>query len=164
MTMASDIYSFSVKTMDQQDKSLADYQGKVLLIVNTASQCGFTPQYRDLQTLYDKYHAQGFEVLAFPCNQFAGQEPGDNKEIAEFCQLNYQITFPLFAKIEVNGRNTAPVFRYLKSQSRGFLGISSIKWNFTKFLVNRHGKVVKRYAPITSPSQMVDDIEKCLSE
>jgi glutathione peroxidase len=156
------IYSFSVKTPDQQEKSLADYQGKVVLIVNTASQCGFTPQYKELQALYEKYGSDKFAVLAFPCNQFAGQEPQDNAEIISFCQLNYQVTFPVFAKIEVNGKNTAPLFAYLKTQSKGFLGTKTIKWNFTKFLINQKGEVVKRYAPTTTPSSIAQDIEKYL--
>lgn len=156
------IYSFSVTTSDQQEKSLADYQGKVVLIVNTASQCGFTPQYKELQALYEKYGSDKFAVLAFPCNQFAGQEPQDNAEIISFCQLNYQVTFPVFAKIEVNGKNTDPLFAYLKTQSKGFLGTKTIKWNFTKFLINQQGEVVKRYAPTTTPSSIAQDIEKYL--
>lgn len=156
------IYSFAVKTSDQQEKSLADYQGKVVLIVNTASQCGFTPQYKQLQTLYEKYGSEKFAVLAFPCNQFAGQEPGDNAEIVNFCQLNYQVSFPVFAKIEVNGKNTAPLFAYLKSQCKGILGTETIKWNFTKFLVNPQGEVVKRYAPTTTPNSIAQDIERYL--
>jgi glutathione peroxidase len=156
------IYSFSVKTSDQQEKSLADYQGKVVLIVNTASQCGFTPQYKELQALYEKYGSEKFAVLAFPCNQFAGQEPGDNAEIANFCQLNYQVTFPVFAKVEVNGKNTAPLFAYLKAQCKGILGTETIKWNFTKFLVNPQGDVVKRYAPTTTPNSIAQDIESYL--
>jgi glutathione peroxidase len=156
------IYSFAVKTSEQQEKSLADYQGKVVLIVNTASQCGFTPQYKELQALYEKYGSEKFAVLAFPCNQFAGQEPGDNAEIVSFCQLNYQVSFPVFAKVEVNGKNTAPLFAYLKSQCKGVLGTEAIKWNFTKFLVNPQGEVVKRYAPTTTPNSIAQDIERYL--
>ncbi len=158
--MSSMIYSFLVKTSGLQDKSLADYKSKVLLIVNTASKCGFTPQYGELQSLYEKYGNEQFEILAFPCNQFAGQEPGNNEEIVNFCQLNYKITFPVFSKIDVNGKNTAPLFAYLKSQCPGILGISAIKWNFTKFLVDKKGVVVKRYAPMTPPGKIAQDIEK----
>ncbi len=156
------IYDFSVKTTDLQEQSLADYQGKVMLIVNTASNCGFTQQYKELQALYEQYGSDKFVVLAFPCNQFMGQEPGDNAEIVNFCQLNYQVSFPVFAKIEVNGKNTEPLFAYLKSQCKGVLGTESIKWNFTKFLVNRQGDVVKRYAPTTTPSHIAQDIESHL--
>lgn len=162
--MSSTIYSFSVKTPEQQDKNLADYQGKVILIVNTASQCGFTPQYKELQNLYEKYGSDKFAVLAFPCNQFAGQEPENNAEIVNFCHTNYQVTFPVFAKIEVNGKNTVPLFAYLKSQRKGVLGTETIKWNFTKFLINQKGEVVKRYAPMTAPSSISQDIENCLRE
>ncbi len=158
--MSSIIYSFSVKTCDLQDKSLADYKNKVLLIVNTASKCGFTAQYEELQSLYEKYGHDRFEILAFPCNQFAGQEPGNNEEIASFCQLNYKVTFPVFSKIDVNGKNAAPLFAYLKSQCPGVLGIGAIKWNFTKFLVDKNGTVIKRYAPMTPPSKIAQDIEK----
>jgi len=149
-----------VKTCDLQDKSLADYKNKVLLIVNTASKCGFTAQYEELQSLYEKYGHDRFEILAFPCNQFAGQEPGNNEEIASFCQLNYKVTFPVFSKIDVNGKNAAPLFAYLKSQCPGVLGIGAIKWNFTKFLVDKNGTVIKRYAPMTPPSKIAQDIEK----
>jgi glutathione peroxidase len=158
--MNSTIYPFLVKTSGFQDKSLADYQNKVLLIVNTASKCGFTPQYEELQSLYEKYGSEQFEVLAFPCNQFAGQEPGNNEEIINFCQLNYKVTFPIFSKIDVNGKNTAPLFVYLKAQCPGILGIGAIKWNFTKFLVDKKGAVVKRYAPMTPPNKIAQDIEK----
>jgi len=158
--VSSIIYSFSVKTCDLQDKSLADYKNKVLLIVNTASKCGFTAQYEELQSLYEKYGHDQFEILAFPCNQFAGQEPGNNEEIASFCQLNYKVTFPVFTKIDVNGKNAAPLFAYLKSQCPDVLGIGAIKWNFTKFLVDKNGTVIKRYAPMTPPSKIAQDIEK----
>lgn len=156
--MASPIYAFSVKTIDQQDKKISDYQGKVLLIVNTASKCGFTPQYEGLQALYEQYNGQGFEVLAFPCNQFGKQEPDDHDGIVQFCQTSYQITFPLFAKIDVNGKNASPLFRYLKSQQAGFLGTGAIKWNFTKFLVGKKGDVVKRYPPMTPPDKIAADV------
>lgn len=158
------IYSFSVKTADQKMQRLVDYQGKVLLIVNTASQCGFTPQYKDLQALYEKYGSEKFAVLAFPCNQFGGQEPGNDEEIAHFCQLNYQVSFPVFAKIDVNGDNAAPLFNYLKSHAKGVLGTEAIKWNFTKFLITKNGEVVERYAPATAPNNLTQDIEKYLQE
>jgi len=160
--MSATIYSFTVKTAEQQDKSLADYAGKVLLIVNTASRCGFTPQYKELQALYEKYGSEKFAVLAFPCNQFAGQEPQENAEIVSFCQLTYQVSFPVFAKIEVNGSHAHPLFAYLKSQQKGILGTEAIKWNFTKFLVTPQGEVVKRYSPSTAPSSITQDIETYL--
>ncbi len=156
------IYSFSVQTANQQQQSLAAYQGKVLLIVNTASQCGFTPQYKSLQALYEKYGSEKFAVLAFPCNQFGGQEPGNDDEIAHFCQLNYQVSFPVFAKIDVNGDNAAPLFNYLKSHAKGVFDTQAIKWNFTKFLIDKHGEVVARYAPATSPHNIAQAIERCL--
>ena len=140
---------------------MADYKGKVLLIVNTATGCGFTPQYEGLQKLYDKYKDKGLEILDFPCNQFGHQAPGTEEEIQEFCTLKYKTTFPLFAKVEVNGKNEEPLFRYLKSQEGGFLG-DDIKWNFTKFLVSREGTVVGRYAPITKPESIEGDIQKLL--
>ena len=140
---------------------MADYKGKVLLIVNTATGCGFTPQYEGLQKLYDKYKNQGLEILDFPCNQFGHQAPGTEEEIQEFCTLKYKTTFPLFAKIDVNGKNADPLFTYLKNQQGGFLG-DDIKWNFTKFLVSRDGKVIDRYAPVTKPESIEDDILKLL--
>ena len=140
---------------------MADYKGKVLLIVNTATGCGFTPQYEGLQKLYDKYKDQGLEILDFPCNQFGHQAPGTEEEIQEFCTLKYKTTFPLFAKIDVNGKNADPLFTYLKNQQGGFLG-DDIKWNFTKFLVSRDGKVIDRYAPVTKPESIEDDILKLL--
>jgi len=140
---------------------MADYKGKVLLIVNTATGCGFTPQYEGLQKLYDKYRDMGLEILDFPCNQFGHQAPGTEEEIQEFCTLKYKTTFPLFAKVDVNGKNEEPLFRYLKSQEGGFLG-DDIKWNFTKFLVTRDGRVVGRYAPITKPENIEGDILKFL--
>ena len=140
---------------------MADYKGKVLLIVNTATGCGFTPQYEGLQKLYDKYKDLGLEILDFPCNQFGHQAPGTEEEIQEFCTLKYKTTFPLFAKIDVNGKNADPLFTYLKNQQGGFLG-DDIKWNFTKFLVSRDGKVIDRYAPVTKPESIEDDILKLL--
>ena len=142
--------------------ALSDYAGKVLLIVNTASKCGFTPQYEGLEALHRDYADKGFEVLGFPCNQFGAQEPGDAAEIANFCSLTYDVTFPVFAKVDVNGPNADPLFVELKKQAPGFLGTSGIKWNFTKFLVGRDGKVVERYAPTTKPEDIRRDIEKLL--
>jgi len=155
------IYDFKVRSAKGEDVSMADYKGKVLLIVNTATGCGFTPQYEGLQKLYDKYKDKGLEILDFPCNQFGHQAPGTEEEIQEFCTLKYKTTFPLFAKVEVNGKNEEPLFRYLKSQEGGFLG-DDIKWNFTKFLVSREGTVVGRYAPITKPESIEGDIQKLL--
>ena len=155
------LYDLTAKLPDGGAKPLADYRGKVLLIVNTASKCGFTPQYEDLEALYRDYKDRGFEVLAFPCNQFGAQEPGDAAEIANFCSLTYDVTFPLMAKIDVNGDDADPIFKHLKSEQGGILG-SAIKWNFTKFLVDRDGKVVDRYAPTTKPRDLRKDIEKLL--
>lgn len=180
------IYDFQVKTNKGEEKSLADYKGKVLLIVNTASKCGFTPQFQELQELYLKYKAQGLEILGFPCNQFAGQEPGTNSEVQEFCRLNYGVTFPIFAKGDVRGETAQPLFKYLVEQ-QGFKGFDEghpiaakligalkenfpeilagdgIKWNFTKFLVDRDGQVVARFEPTTAPSALAQDIEKLLA-
>ena len=142
--------------------NLADKQGKVLLVVNTASKCGFTPQYDGLEALYKKYGEQGFEVLAFPCNQFGGQEPGSADEIAEFCKVNFGLSFPLMAKVEVNGAGEAPLYGWLKSEAPGLMGTKAVKWNFTKFLIGRDGKVVKRYAPTDKPESIAKDIEKLL--
>lgn len=141
---------------------LADKLGKVLLVVNTASKCGFTPQYDGLEALYQKYGERGFEVLAFPCNQFGGQEPGSADEIAEFCKVNFGLSFPLMAKIEVNGPGETPLYGWLKSEAPGLMGTRSIKWNFTKFLIDRQGNVVKRYAPTDKPESIAKDIEKLL--
>ena len=155
------IYDFKVRNAKGVEVSMADYQGKVLLIVNTATGCGFTPQYEGLQDLYNKYKDKGLEILDFPCNQFGHQAPGTEEEIQEFCTLKYKTTFPLFAKIEVNGENASPLFEFLKKQKGGFLG-DDIKWNFTKFLVARNGAVVERYAPVTKPEKIEDDILKLL--
>lgn len=155
------IYDFKVRSAKGEEVSMADYKGKVLLIVNTATGCGFTPQYEGLQKLYDKYKDKGLEILDFPCNQFGHQAPGTEEEIQEFCTLKYKTTFPLFAKVDVNGKNEEPLFRYLKSQEGGFLG-DDIKWNFTKFLITRDGRVVGRYAPITKPENIEGDILKFL--
>jgi glutathione peroxidase len=157
------VYQFSAKTIKGETRPLSDYEGKVLLIVNTASKCGFTPQYKELQELYDNYRERGFEVLGFPCNQFMKQEPGSEEEIAAFCQVNYGVTFPMFSKVDVNGPNAHPLFRYLTKSAPGILG-GAVKWNFTKFLVNKRGEVVKRYAPTTSPGSIAGDIERLLGE
>jgi glutathione peroxidase len=163
MSAASDgIYGFSAESLDGAPVSLDKYRDKVLLIVNTASECGFTPQYKGLQEIYQAYAARGFEVLGFPCNQFGKQEPGDAAQIGSFCEKNYGVSFPMFAKIEVNGANAHPLYKYLKDKEPGLLGIEAIKWNFTKFLVDRNGNVVKRYAPQTKPEAITDDIEKLL--
>jgi glutathione peroxidase len=156
------IYDFSVKGIDGKQQSLDRYKDKVLLIVNTASECGFTPQYQGLQTVYEKLKSRGFEVLAFPCNQFGAQEPGGESEIASFCELKYGVTFPLFAKVDVNGDDAVPLYRYLKKAKPGLLGTEAIKWNFTKFLVDRDGNVVERYAPNVEPESIIGDIEKLL--
>lgn len=157
------IYDMSVKNIQGEDIALSRYKGKVLLIVNTATACGFTPQYKDLQDLYLKYKDQGLEVLDFPCNQFGGQAPGTNEEIAGFCEMKYQTTFTTFAKIDVNGENADPLYKYLKENSGGILG-DAIKWNFTKFLVDKKGNVVHRYAPTTNPSKIAEDIERLIAD
>ncbi len=156
------IYDISAKLNDGEEQSLGAYRGKVLLIVNTASKCGFTPQYKGLQELYAKYHARGLEVLGFPCDQFGHQEPGADAEIKTFCEMNYGVSFPLFEKIEVNGEGAHPLYKFLKSKKSGML-TEAIKWNFTKFLVDREGKVVKRYASTTEPSSIAKDIEPLLA-
>jgi len=159
--MAS-IYDFTVQDIKGKSVKLDRYRGKVLLVVNTASECGFTPQYKGLEALYEKLHGKGLEILGFPCNQFGGQEPGSAKEISQFCELNYGVTFPMFAKVDVNGANAAPLYKYLKSEKPGLLGSEAIKWNFTKFLVDREGNVVKRYAPNDTPESLAGDVEKAL--
>lgn len=156
------VYDYKASNIRGEEISLADFEGKVLLIVNTASKCGFTPQFEGLETLYKDLEPNGLMVLGFPCNQFGSQDPGDNGEIQEFCQLNYGVSFPMFSKIEVNGKDTHPLFKYLKKEARGVLGSESIKWNFTKFLVDREGNVVKRYASTDKPSAIRGDIEKLL--
>ena len=156
------VMAFSAVLANGEPKNLSDYQGEVLLIVNTASKCGFTPQYTGLESLHQTYGERGFSVLAFPCNQFGGQEPGSEEEIQSFCDLNYQTSFPLFSKIEVNGAASHPLYAHLKEQAPGVLGSKRIKWNFTKFLVNQHGEVVKRYAPSTKPEAIASDIEALL--
>jgi glutathione peroxidase len=156
------ITDFTVKSANGTSVSLAAYAGKVLLIVNTASKCGFTPQYAGLEALHRDYADRGFEILAFPCNQFGEQEPGDAAEIANFCSLTYDVTFPVFAKVDVNGGEADPLFERLKADAPGVLGSKAIKWNFTKFLVDREGNVVDRYAPTTKPADIRTDIEKLL--
>ena len=156
------VLDFSAARASGEDTALSEFSGKVLLIVNTASKCGFTPQYEGLESLQKSYGERGFSVLAFPCNQFGGQEPGSEAEIQSFCDLNYQTSFPLFSKIEVNGAASHPLFIHLKEQSPGVLGSKRIKWNFTKFLVNQQGEVVKRYAPSTKPEAIASDIEALL--
>ena len=148
------IYDFSCKTSKGQPKALKEYAGKVLLIVNTASKCGLTPQFEGLEALHEKYAARGLAILGFPCNQFGHQDPGSDAEILEFCQLKYDVKFPMFAKIEVNGAGADPLYRYLKKEAPGLLGSEAIKWNFTKFLVDRKGNVVERFAPTDSPESI----------
>lgn len=156
------IYGFDVTTIEGKEIKLEHYRGKVLLVVNTASKCGFTYQYEGLEELYKRYREQGFEILGFPCNQFANQEPGTEEEIAQFCSLNHGVTFPMFSKIDVNGNNTHPLYRFLKSESPGILGSKAIKWNFTKFLIDREGKVIERFAPSKEPVSLRKQIEKLL--
>jgi glutathione peroxidase len=160
----TNVYDFSAKAIDGREVSMRDFEGKVLLIVNTASKCGFTPQYAGLEALHKKYGPKGFAVLGFPCNQFGAQEPGDANEIANFCKLTYDVDFPLFAKIDVNGDNAHPLFQMLKKQAPGLLGTESIKWNFTKFLVDKHGQVQERIASATKPEALGGQIEKLLAK
>ena len=155
-------YDFNATTITGKVQSMSEYKGKVLLVVNVASKCGFTHQYEGLERLYKTYGEKGFEILAFPSNEFKNQEPGTNSEIQTFCEINYGITFPLFAKIKVNGDHAHPLYKYLKNEAKGFLGSKSIKWNFTKFLINREGKVIDRYSSITKPSEIEKDIKKVL--
>jgi glutathione peroxidase len=159
----STIYDIPCQTIQGKEKTLAKNKGKVLLIVNTASQCGFTPQFQELEDLYKKYHAQGLEILGFPCNQFGSQDPGRDEDILAFCQTNYGVTFPMFAKIEVNGPGAHPLFQHLKAEAPGILGSEAIKWNFTKFLVDKTGAVKERYAPATKPSDLEPAINALLS-
>ncbi|MAI82469.1 MAG: glutathione peroxidase [Rickettsiales bacterium TMED269] len=158
----SEIYEYSVKDKDDSEIKMGDYRGKTLLIVNTASKCGFTPQYDGLNELQKKYADQGFFVLAFPCNQFGKQEPGSNSEIQDFCSLNFDVSFPVLAKIDVNGENEEPLFGYLKSEKPGIMGSKGIKWNFTKFLVDKNGEVLKRFSSKTTPSEIEKEIESIL--
>ena len=158
----TNIYQFEAELLDGQNKAFSDYEGKVLLIVNTASKCGFTSQFAGLEKLYQQYKDQGLEILGFPCNQFGGQDPGSNKEIGTFCQRNYGVKFPMFAKVDVKGPEAHVIFRYLTREAKGILGSSTIKWNFTKFLVDREGNVVQRFSPQKKPAQIEKDIEKLL--
>jgi glutathione peroxidase len=157
------VYDFQAKAIDGKEVPLTEYKGKALLIVNVASHCGFTPQYEGLEKLYEKYKEKGFFVLGFPCNQFGAQEPGNEAEIKSFCDLNFGVKFPLFSKIDVNGENTHPLYGYLKKELPGVLGSEGIKWNFTKFLVDRQGKPVKRYASTEKPEDIAKDVEGILS-
>ncbi len=155
-------YDFSAKSIKGEEVSMSAYKGKVVLVVNVASKCGFTPQYEGLETLYKTYHAQGLEILGFPSNQFGKQEPGSHEEIQNFCKINFGVTFPLFEKINVNGDNTHPLYVFLKEQAPGFLGTEAIKWNFTKFLIDKKGTVVERYGSSTKPKEITGDIEQLL--
>lgn len=163
--MNQSIYSLNLTLVDidKKEVKLSDFKGKVLLIVNVASKCGFTPQYQGLEKLYRKYKDRGFEILAFPCNQFGNQEPGTNEEIKQFCLTNYDVTFRLFDKIEVNGPNTHPLYKFMKDAKPGIMGTKDIKWNFTKFLVDKNGFVIERYAPQTTPESIEKDIEKIIN-
>ena len=159
--MAS-IYDFSAKTIDGKQQQLDAYRGKTLLVINVASKCGFTPQYEGLEALYRKFSGQGLVVLGFPCDQFGHQEPGDEAEIKNFCSLNYDVSFPMFAKIDVNGSDTHPLYKYLKHEAKGLLGSEAIKWNFTKFLIGKNGEVVKRYAPTDTPQGIEKEVAAAL--
>jgi glutathione peroxidase len=156
------IYDFSVRDIKGNEASMADYRGKVLLIVNTASKCGFTPQFEGLQALHEELGDRGFEVLGFPCNQFMNQDPANEDAISQFCSLNYGVSFPMFAKVDVNGDGAHPLFQFLKREAKGLMGSEKVKWNFTKFLVNRDGQVIRRYAPTAKPADIRADIEKLL--
>lgn len=160
--MPASVHDFSAKRLGGGEEKLSSYKGKTLLIVNVASRCGFTPQYEGLQKLYDAYKDKGVEVLAFPCNQFGAQEPGDEKEIASFCSLNYGVSFPMFAKVDVNGENAHPLYKFLKKEKKGLAGSEAIKWNFTKFLVDGDGAVVARFGPQDTPELISRKIEKML--
>lgn len=157
-------YDFEAKKLNGETISMKEYQGKTILVVNTASKCGFTPQYEGLEKLFQKYKKQGLVILGFPCNQFGGQEPGSSHDIKEFCEINYGVTFPLFEKIEVNGKNTHPIFKFLKSKLSGGLFGSGIKWNFTKFVINNNGVPVKRFSPTTKPEKMEKTIQQLLQK
>ncbi|MBV2169730.1 MAG: glutathione peroxidase [Bdellovibrio sp.] len=162
--MDKNLYSFSVKNASGSPVSLEKYRGQVVLVVNVASKCGFTPQYKGLEELFEKFKDQGFSIIGFPCNQFGAQEPGSDSEIQQFCELNYGVQFPVMAKVEVNGEQADPVYKWLKEAAPGVLGTEMIKWNFTKFLVGRDGQVIKRYAPQDEPKSMIEDIQKALAK
>ncbi|QPF38065.1 glutathione peroxidase [Acinetobacter sp. TTH0-4] len=157
------IYDFQAEMLEGEQKKFSEYQGKVLLIVNTASQCGLTPQFEGLEQLYQDYQSKGLIILGFPCNQFAHQDPLTNEEIGGFCQRNYGVSFQMFAKVDVNGSTAHPLYQYLTTEAKGILGSQKIKWNFTKFLINQEGKVIKRYAPLIKPEKIAKDIQKILS-
>jgi glutathione peroxidase len=156
------VHDYSAKTIDGEARTLSDYKGKVMVIVNTASKCGFTPQYRGLDKMFREFRGRGLVVLGFPCDQFGHQEPGDENEIKKFCSLNYDVSFPMFSKVAVNGDHAHPLFKYLKNEAPGLLGSRAIKWNFTKFLVDKSGKVLKRYGSVAKPESIIKDIEKFL--
>ena len=164
MVEIKSIFNFSCKDLNGKEINLSNYSGKVILIVNTASKCGFTPQYKGLQELYKNYSNQDFEILGFPCNQFAKQEPGTDLEILEFCNINYEITFPIFSKIKVNGPSAHPLFKFLTTEKPGLLGTNSIKWNFTKFLINRNGEPVKRFSSKTTPEEISSEVLDLLAK
>ena len=157
------IYDYKVDDSQKNPVSLSDYKGKTLLIVNVASRCGLTPQYKGLQELYSKYSNKDFEILAFPCNQFGAQEPGSNEEIKEFCDINFNVSFKIFDKINVNGSSASPLFKHLKNEAKGVMGSEAIKWNFTKFLIDNNGSVIKRYSPQTTPDKIDKDLSKILN-
>ena len=159
---SNSVYDFTIRDIKGNEKKMADYQGQVLLVVNTASKCGFTPQFEGLQSLHKELGEWGLAVLGFPCNQFMNQDPADDNAISEFCSLNYGVDFPMFSKVDVNGENADPLFQFLKSEAKGLLGSEKVKWNFTKFLISRDGKVVRRYPPTTKPQDIKADIEKLL--
>ena len=156
------VHDYSAKTIDGEDRKLSDYKGQVMVIVNTASKCGFTPQYEGLEKVFREFRGRGLVVLGFPCDQFGHQEPGDENEIKKFCSLNYDVSFPMFSKVDVNGDHAHPLFKYLKNEAPGLLGSRGIKWNFTKFLVDKSGKVVKRYGSMDKPESIIKDIERLL--
>ncbi len=160
--MKETVYDYKVKDINGKEVAMSDFKDKVLLIVNVASNCGFTPQYKGLQDLYEKYSKDGFEVLAFPCNQFGSQEKGSEQDIKEFCTNNYAVTFPIFSKVEINGKKAEPLFKFLKQQIKGFMGTESVKWNFSKFLVNKNGQVVKRYGSLDFPENLEGEIKALL--
>lgn len=160
--MENELFNIPLETIDGQHKTLADFSGRAILVVNTASECGFTPQYKGLELLWKTYREKGLMVLGFPCNQFGHQEKGTNQEIASFCEINFGVTFPLFAKTDVNGENTHPLFRYLKSRAPGLLGNQAIKWNFTKFLITDKGNKIERFAPTTKPDALAEKIAQAL--
>ena len=161
--MKESFYDFKANDINGKEVSMSNYEGKVVLIVNVASSCGFTPQYEGLQKLYDEHKEEGLEILAFPCNQFGEQEKGDGEEIKNFCEKNYSITFPIFEKVEVNGNDAHPIFKFIKEQKKGFMGTESIKWNFSKFLLSKNGEVIKRYGSLDVPENLEADIKQLLT-